>query len=53
MVHRSGTQLEELSTPAGTAVRKVDPSDFQIWMASFTFYPVVKSLSVDTYLWKI
>ena len=29
------------------AVRKVDASGSQTWMASFAFYPIMKSLSVD------
>ena len=32
---------------ADAAVRKVDASGSQTWIASFTFYPITKSLSVD------
>ena len=40
--------MYHLSTPSDAAtVRKVDPSGSQTWMASFAFYPTVKSLSVD------
>ena len=38
----------QLNTPsASAAVRKVDASGSQIWMASLSFDPLVKSLSVD------
>ena len=36
-----------LSPSYNSAVRKVDASGSQTWMASFTFYSIVKSLSVD------
>ena len=35
------------STPIMAAVRKVDASGSQTWMASFAFDPIIKSLSVD------
>ena len=34
-------------TPNSAAVRKVDASGSQTWMASFAFQPITKSLSVD------
>ena len=36
-----------LYTPNNAVVRKVDVSGSQTWMASFGFYPILKSLSVD------
>ena len=36
-----------IASPANTAVRKVDASGSQTWMASFAFLPIEKSLSVD------
>ena len=40
--------LYHLSTSFdNSAVRKVDASGSQTWMASFAFYPIPKSLSVD------
>ena len=38
-----------ISTPSfyNAAVRKVDASGSQTWMASFAFQPIMKSLSVD------
>ena len=40
--------LSVSSTPSeNVAVRKVDASGSQTWMASFAFFPIVKSLSVD------
>ena len=40
--------LYALNTPStGTAVRKIDASGSLAWMASFSFYPTMKSLSVD------
>ena len=36
-----------LSSSENAAVRKVDASGSQRWMASFAFKPIVKSLSVD------
>ena len=39
--------LDQLSTPDSAVVRKVDTSGSQTWMASFAFWPIVKSLSVD------
>ena len=36
-----------LSSPTSSVVRKVDASGSQIWMASFAFYQILKSLSVD------
>ena len=35
------------SSSESVAVRKVDASGSQTWMASFPFYPILKSLSVD------
>ena len=35
------------SSSYNAAVRKVDASDSQIWVVSFAFDPIVKSLSVD------
>ena len=32
---------------SSAAVRKVDASRSQTWMASFSFWPIIKSLSVD------
>ena len=40
--------LVRITTPSDSAaVRKVDASGSQTWMASFAFYPILKSLSVD------
>ena len=39
--------LYALSSPNGSVVRKVDVSGSQTWMASFAFWPIIKSLSVD------
>ena len=40
--------LSVYTSPSNNAaVRKVDASGSQTWMASFAFYPIVKSLSVD------
>ena len=36
-----------VSGSSNAAVRKVDASGSQTWMASFAFYPIQKSLSVD------
>ena len=41
-LYRLGT-----SPSYNTAVRKEDASGSQTWMASFAFYPIMKSLSVD------
>ena len=35
------------TTSNNAAVRKVDASGSQTWMASFDFWPIIKSLSVD------
>ena len=47
IVSNSFYYLYCLSTPFKSAVRKVDASGTQNWMASFAFYPTSKSLSVD------
>ena len=39
--------LSVYSSPIRAAVRKVDASGSQTWIASFVFWPIEKSLSVD------
>ena len=39
--------LYDLSSTSNVVVRKEDTSGSQLWMASFAFRPVIKSLSID------
>ena len=48
MVHRSGTQLEELSTPAGTAVRKDRYPGGSIWLPNLDGFIYILSSSEES-----
>ena len=47
LVSNSLYYLHDLSSSNSAAVRKVDASGSQTWIASFAFQPIRKSLSVD------